>query len=150
MKNTVSIFDRLMGTCKDASINNATLKDIVIRDLLNLLNTTCYFTDSNSNFNNSYIYQSVLNYGIHPLAGKCASEINWLMVEDGIKSAIRAFEPRIQTDSLVVHCHTKDLAHTTYNRVNIEISGVILASPHPERFILQTNLDLETGNFELA
>lgn len=148
MKNTASIYDRLMGFSVRNSISNSALKEVVIRDLLSLLNTNSYYTDRQTNIDHSY--QSVINYGIHPLSGKRASEINWLDVENNIKSAIKAFEPRILPQSLEVKCLTQDATSILYNQVSIEIVGLIRSTPYPEKFILHTNLDLETGNFDLS
>lgn len=150
MKNTASIYDRLMGLNAQGSISNNTLKEVVIRDLLSLLNTSSYYTDKNANTLTDHSYHSVLNYGIHPLSGKRASEINWLDVENNIKSAIRVFEPRILPKSLEVKCLVQDAASLLYNQVSIEIAGLIRSTPYPEKFVLHTNLDLETGNFDLS
>lgn len=147
--NTASIYDRLMQYTSGASISHNQLKEFVIRDLLYLLNTASYHTDNHAYFSQDETYRSVINYGIHPLSGKRASEINWLNVESNISASIKAFESRILPESLEVKClaeHANDILH---NQVNIQITGLIRSNPHPERFVLTTKLDLETGNFNL-
>ena len=150
MKNSISLFDKLMGTSTQKYISNATLKELVIRDLLSLLNTSSYYTDKNADINSNHSYNSVINYGIHPLSGKRASEINWQDVENNITSAIKVFEPRILSRSLEVKCLVQDENSILYNQISIEISGFIHSNPYPERFVLNTSLDLETGNFNLS
>lgn len=149
MKNIASIYDRLMGFNQHSRISNGALKELVIRDLLCLLNTNSYYADKHTNISTNQTYSSVLNYGIHPLSGKRASEINWTEVETNIQCAIKTFEPRIIPQSLEVKCLIQDADSIVHNQVSIEISGMVRSSPYPEKFILHTNLDLETGNFNL-
>ncbi|AWY19336.1 MULTISPECIES: type VI secretion system baseplate subunit TssE [Moraxella] len=145
--NTASIYDRLMQHTSGASISHSQLREFVIRDLLSLLNTASYYTDNHAYFSQNETYHCVMNYGIHPLSGKRASEINWLDVESNITASIRAFESRILPESLEVKCLTKHADDILHNQVSIQITGLIRSSPHPERFVLTTKLDLETGSF---
>ena len=145
--NTASIYDRLMQHIPSASISHSQLRELVIRDLLYLLNTASYYTDNHAYFSQNETYRCVMNYGIHPLSGKRASEIDWLDVENNITASIRAFESRILAESLEVKCLTKHVDDILHNQVSIQITGLIRSSPHPERFVLTTKLDLETGNF---
>lgn len=145
--NTASIYDRLMQYTSGASISHSQLREFVIRDLLSLLNTASYYTDNHAYFSQNETYHCVMNYGIQPLSGKRASEINWLDVESNITASIRAFESRILPESLEVKCLTKHADDILHNQVSIQITGLIRSSPHPERFVLTTKLDLETGSF---
>lgn len=151
-KNTASIFDRLNATDHqelDSGISSHQLKDYVVRDLLYLLNTTSYFYKNGRADETDTAYtHSVLNYGIEPISGRQVSEINWLDVESNIKLAIQLFEPRISQEGLAVKCLLDHEGIAKHNQMNIEIKGLIRSTPYPERFVLHTNLDVETGSFK--
>lgn len=144
-QNIATIFDRLNMDMRNDSLSNKALKNFVIRDLLQLLNTSGYYYNDNL-IDNEYS-QSVINYGIEPISGKRVSEINWTKVEDNIKLAISLFEPRIIPDRLEVVCDLKNDIANQYNQINIEITGLIRSAPYPEKFVLTTKLDVETGSF---
>lgn len=144
-RNTASIFDRLNNDLDSESLSNKSLKDFVIRDLLQLLNTTGYHYDADV-IDNEYS-RSVINFGIEPISGRRVSEINWTQVEENIRLAIRLFEPRIKFDSLEVECNVDGDITTQYNQMTIEIKGLIRSTPYPEKFVLKTSLDVETGSF---
>lgn len=151
-KNIATIFDRLNAansTELDNGISTTQLKNFIIRDLLYLLNTTSYYYDKDSPSRSTTIYSdSVLNYGIEPISGRQVSEINWLDVEANIKLAINCFEPRIMKEGLEVKCLIDEDGIAKHNQMSIEIKGLIRSTPYPERFLLTTNLDVETGSFK--
>ncbi|ENV33878.1 type VI secretion system baseplate subunit TssE [Acinetobacter gerneri] len=152
IKNTASIFDRLIEeNHQDAvlGIDNQKMKNMVIRDLLYLLNTSSFYYSKDDSETQEY-ESSVINFGIKPISGKNVSEIDWAAVERNIMSAIQYFEPRILSESLDVKCILGTDIKAKYNQMNIEIKGFIKSTPFPERFILQTHLDVETGNFRLT
>ena len=147
-KNVATLFDRLTGmnaTEVDSGISASQLKAYVIRDLLYLLNTTSYYYQAD---NTAEYTNSVINYGIEPISGRQVSEINWLNVENNIKLAIKWFEPRIMQEGLEVKCLVDQEGVAKHNQMSIEIKGLIRATPYPERFLLNTQLDVETGSFK--
>lgn len=152
VKNSASIFDRLIEENHNDVVNgvdNHKLKQMVIRDLLHLLNTPSFYYSKDDA--EQYEYErSVLNYGIEPISGKRVVEINWAHVEHNIKQAIRYFEPRILPNDLEVKCILGVDIKAKYNQMNIEVKGFIKLTPFPERFVLHTHLDVETGNFKLT
>lgn len=129
----------------DSGISASQLKAYVIRDLLYLLNTTSYYYQAD---NTAEYTNSVINYGIEPISGRQVSEINWLNVENNIKLAIKWFEPRIMQEGLEVKCLVDQEGVAKHNQMSIEIKGLIRATPYPERFLLNTQLDVETGSFK--
>jgi type VI secretion system protein ImpF len=151
-KNVATLFDRLTATSTteiDNGISATQLKNYVIRDLLYLLNTTSYYYQSEGQLEKATEYaNSVLNYGIEPISGRQVSEINWLTVENNIKLAIKWFEPRIMQEGLEVKCLVDQEGVAKHNQMSIEIKGLIRATPYPERFLLNTQLDVETGSFK--
>src|SRR3546814_6920882 len=74
------------------------LRLAVLRDLRWLLNTVnLQTTDDLSPYR--CVPDSTLNFGVRAMAGKRMSEIDWVDVEDSIRNAIAAFEPRILDSS---------------------------------------------------
>ncbi|EPF74381.1 type VI secretion system baseplate subunit TssE [Acinetobacter rudis] len=152
IKNSISIFDRLIEEHHIEGVNgvdNHKLKQIVIRDLLFLLNTPSFYYSKDDAQSVEY-EKSVINYGIEPISGKRVAEIDWSHVERNIKQAILYFEPRILPNNLEVNCILGIDVKAKYNQMNIEVKGFIKSTPFPERFVLHTNLDVETGNFKLT
>lgn len=151
-RNIATIFDRLNNDMDEENVtglSNHKLKLLVIRDLLHLLNTSSYYYQHEEVLANEYT-TSVINYGVSPISGKRVSEIDWTQVERNIEYAIKIFEPRILKESLEVKCVLGSDIKAKYNQMNIEIKGLIKSTPFPERFVLYTHLDVETGNFKVA
>ena len=150
-KNTASLFDRLNEANHSdliKGIDNQKMKQMVVRDLLSLLNTTSYYYSNEDDRIFEY-ESSVLNFGIEAISGKRVSEIDWVHVERNIQKAIMMFEPRILKTNLEVKCVFGTDTKAKYNLMNIEIKGFIKSTPFPERFVIKTHLDVETGNFDL-
>lgn len=149
-KNIPSLFDRLSEDADHSShqgISNKRMKEMVMRDLIFLLNTTSYYY---TNAEEMYEYEkSVLNFGIETISGKKSSEVDWSYIERNIKTAIQLFEPRIFSDSLQVKCDLDVESELNSNEVKIIISGYIQTNPIPERFVLHANIDIENDNFSM-
>lgn len=151
-----TLFDRL---CDDApsersespdvyTASHTRLREIVLRDLALLLNTTdC------SEVIDVHIYEhaakSCVNYGVPPLAGGYLSEKKWADIERMIRTAIERFEPRLMPQTLRVRPLLKEKASSHYNMLTFEISGHILMSPYPIEFTVQSQVDLENSRIEL-
>lgn len=151
-----TLLDRL---CDDASHesseapqayapNRARMRDIVLRDLSLLLNTT-----DQSDLIDATLYpaaaRSTLNYGVPALAGGYLSEKKWADIERMIRSAITQFEPRLVPQTLRVRPLLKDQDSANYNVLTFEISGHIQISPYPIEFTVQSAVDLENSRIEL-
>lgn len=151
-----TLFDRL---CDDAptdrseapsayTANRSRLREIVLRDLALLLNTT-----DHSELINAQDYpqaaSSCVNYGVPPLAGGYLSEKKWADIERMIRTAIQRFEPRLMPETLQVRPLLKETASTHYNVLTFEISGHICMNPYPIEFTVQSAVDLENSRIEL-
>ncbi|MFC6051553.1 type VI secretion system lysozyme-like protein [Acinetobacter sp. Ac_877] len=149
-KNIPSLFDRLSEDgdySTHQGISNKKMKEMVIRDLLFLLNTTSYYY---TNAEETYEYEkSVLNFGIETISGKKSSDVDWAYIERNIKTAIKLFEPRVLGESLQVKCDLETESDLNSNEVKILISGYIQTNPIPERFVLHANIDIENDNFSM-
>ncbi len=81
--------------------NEAALRATIRRDLAWLLNTTSLGASASLD-RYPHVATSVLNYGVPDLAGKSLQRRTILQRAREIRSAIRAFEPRLDPASLMV------------------------------------------------
>ena len=77
------------------------LRTAVLRDLAALMNAICLGAGDDLS---AYpeVERSVLNYGMPAFAGETASTLDVHDLEEGIRSAILRFEPRVLPNSLLV------------------------------------------------
>lgn len=128
--------------------NRSRLREIVLRDLALLLNTTD-LSDQIDAQKYPEVERSGLNYGVAPLAGGYLSEKKWADIERMIRRAIERYEPRLMRETLVVRPLHKEKAAANYNVLTFEIAGHIRVNPYPIEFIVQTAVDLESSRIEL-
>ena len=124
------------------------MRDAVLRDLAWLFNTTRF--DANMDpATLPHARRSVINFGLPALAGQTASTIEVPDLERAIRQAILDYEPRILPATLRVRAlETAGLDH--HNVIGVEISGQLWAQPLPLELLLRTEIDLETGQVEVA
>ena len=119
----------------------------VLRDLDWLLNTGARSsTEDFAEF--AEVAQSVLNYGIPDMCGTTASGLKPEEFERRLIEAVRHFEPRVLPHSLSVEVHAA-YGQMDHNAITFEIRGDLWAQPVPEALYLRTEVDLETGQYEL-
>ena len=92
---------------------------------------------------------SVLNFGLPPLAGQLASKVDVSLLERAIHQTIVRFEPRILADTLTVHAIESTSVLDTHNLIEFEIRGHLWSQPVPIEILLRTQLDLEAGQVEV-
>jgi type VI secretion system protein ImpF len=124
------------------------MRDAVLRDLAWLFNTTRFDPNMDpATLPNAR--RSVINFGLPALAGQTASTIEVPDLERAIRQAILDYEPRILPATLRVRAlETAGLDH--HNVIGVEISGQLWAQPLPLELLLRTEIDLETGQVEVA
>jgi type VI secretion system protein ImpF len=126
------------------AINRNRLREVVLRDLAWLFNATApgEATDWSQV---PHARNSVLNYGLPPLSGSSASNIDPVLLQSRVRQAILEHEPRILPASLAVEVviSSKQLDH--HNLIGFRISGQLWAQPVPLELLLHTDIDLETG-----
>jgi type VI secretion system protein ImpF len=71
-------------------------------------------------------------------------------LEEGIRSAILRFEPRVLPNTLLVEAMATDNGLGWHNVVSVRISAQVWAQPVPLELLLRTEVDLETGPVALA
>ncbi len=129
-------------------ISKRRLREAVLRDLAWLFNTT-RLDPGMDPVTLPDVRKSVVNYGLPALAGQTASTIEVPDLERAIKQAILEFEPRILPESLQVRAlEIAGLDH--HNVIGVQISGQLWAQPVPLELLVRTEIDLETGQVEVA
>jgi type VI secretion system protein ImpF len=132
---------------QDSVMTKAQLRQAVLRDLGWLFNATQPQPQWTEELPS--IAATVLNFGLPPLAGERVSRLDVHELEAAIARAIRAFEPRILPDSLVVRALESSSVLDTHNTIEFEIRGYLWAQPVPLEILLRTRLDLEAGQVEV-
>jgi type VI secretion system protein ImpF len=129
-------------------ISKRRLREAVLRDLTWLFNTTRLDAHMDpATLPNAR--RSVINYGLPALAGQTASTLEVPDLERAIKQAILDFEPRILPETLSVRAlETTGMDH--HNVIGVQISGQLWAQPLPLELLMRTEIDLETGQVQVA
>jgi len=124
------------------------MREAVLRDLAWLFNTTRLDPDMDpAKF--PYARRSVINYGLPALAGQTSSTLELNDLERAVRQAILDYEPRILPASLRVRAlEVATLDH--HNVIGVEISGQLWSQPIPIDLLVRTEIDLETGQVEVA
>jgi type VI secretion system protein ImpF len=119
----------------------------VLRDLAFLLNAKCSMRgDDCTDF--PAVTKTVVNYGIPDIAGSTISGVSPADVERNVRNAILQFEPRIIAETLEVRIVSQNDS-TNINAIGLEIRGDLWSLPLPESLYVKTEVDLETGCFEV-
>ncbi|CRH29843.1 type VI secretion system baseplate subunit TssE [Pantoea ananatis] len=151
-----SLLDRLTDDAPDKTtesgissiITHSTLRRNVLRDLQWLFNTIN--NEAQHDLSDlTEVQRSVLNFGVAPLAGQNISDIEWQDMQRKMTDAILHFEPRILPQGLQVRCVSDLTSLSLHNVLSIEIKGRLWCVPYPLEFLFRTQVDLESGHFEL-
>jgi type VI secretion system protein ImpF len=86
------------------------------------------------------VRRSVVNYGVPAFAGRSSRDFDREALAKEIKAVLAAFEPRLKESATRVTVSTSDKTG-----LGIEIDGLLIMSPAPERLRLRTLIDLESG-----
>jgi len=116
-------------------------------DLKSLLNTSAHALGEPI-YEFPEVATSVVNYGIPDLVGMTASGVDLDHIERALRQAILAFEPRLIPGTLDVRVFS-DEDDMSHNAISFEIAGELWAQPAPESFYVKTEVDLETGQWEI-
>ncbi|MFC1782175.1 type VI secretion system baseplate subunit TssE, partial [Planctomycetota bacterium] len=119
----------------------------VLRDLKWLLNSGSYSLVENLD-DFEEVARSVLNFGVPDLCGLTYSGIRIPDLERAVQEAIKFFEPRIVPKTLSVRVIAES-PDAVGNAVDFEIKGELWAEPIPDQIFVRTEIDLETGHWEL-
>lgn len=145
-----SLLDRLTDNNRSAkrdgpdtqALTLPQLRAAVLRDLGWLLNTTNL--DSLDDLGDSpQIKKSTLNYGIPGLSGLLESSARVRTLEEELANSIRAFEPRIKSETVRVRARGAT-ENGGMRALVFEIAGELWAQPVPVQLFVETKIDIET------
>ncbi len=86
------------------------------------------------------VRRSVVNYGVPSFSGRSSRDFDRDELAREIRTILGRFEPRLEKGTTVVKVTLADKAG-----VRIEIDGVLIMTPTPERLRLRTTINLENG-----
>lgn len=136
-------------------VNADVLREAVRRDIEMLFNIERYEADflltpkEAATFENPgdlledfpNVKSSVVNYGVPAFAGKLDTSFDNNQLAKELKEVVQNYEPRFKRESVRVKVVTN-----RKTGMRIEIDGILMLSPVPERLRLSTSVDLDNGN----
>jgi type VI secretion system protein ImpF len=129
-------------------LSPAKLRDSVRRDLTWLFNSINLAATVDLE-DYPQVQRSTLNYGLPDLAGRTASSIDRAALERVLRRAIWEFEPRLNRNAVKVRL-VADYDQMNHNAMCFTIEAELWAQPLPLRLFLRTEVDLETGEFNVS
>ena len=91
------------------------------------------------------VRRSVVNFGVPPFAGRSTRDFDRDVLTREIRAVLAVFEPRLKESATRVAVSLSEKSG-----IAIEIEGLLVMSPAPERLRLRTLIDLETGRAETS
>ena len=140
--------DSRVEAAESRVINRTRLRELVLRDLAWLFNTT-QPTDGLDAETHPHAARSVLNFGLPALSGRYLSAVDLQALQGGVRRAILQHEPRILPGTLTVEAVVNDQQADHHNQLGFRISGQLWAQPVPLELLLRTDIDLETGRIAI-
>ncbi len=140
--------DKKLEPRQQRVISKRGMRDAVLRDLTWLFNTTRLDPDMDP-VTLPYARRSVINFGLPALSGQTASSIEVTDLERAVRQAILDFEPRILPATLRVRT-LESGNFEQHNVIGVEISGQLWSQPIPIDLLVRTEIDLESGQVEVA
>ena len=128
-------------------ISATRLRDCVTRDMSWLLNCVNLGGDALADY--PEVAGSVLNFGIPDLTGAALSGIKADALRRQVRDAILAFEPRLTPATLQVTVKA-DTQRMDRQSLVFNIASEMWAQPIPLNLYLKTEVDLETGRFNVS
>lgn len=95
------------------------------------------------------VQASVVCYGIPAYSGKVQSSFNAEDVAWSIRERIIAYETRIEAATLSVTAADPE-GGGKFNRMRFTIHGYLRADPLPIEFVVQSELDMESGSAKIT
>jgi type VI secretion system protein ImpF len=126
--------------------NMRRLRECVFRDLRWLLNSMSLDTTEKLE-RYPEVERSVLNYGMPALAGRTMSSIDPRATAERIAAAIRCFEPRLAKVRVTAE---KRAAGSHEFALEFKIDAELWGQPAPQHLLMNTRIDLDTGQVSLA
>jgi type VI secretion system protein ImpF len=149
-----SLLDRLTDTRPDVRSNAGgvrvltvdELREGVRRDLAALFNATALEVVEDLE-DYPHVQRSTLNFGMPDMSGKTASGVDLKELERSLNRVIHDFEPRLIEDTVKVSSELFDAK--SHNTMVATIEAELWSQPLPQKLMLRTELDLESGEVKL-
>jgi type VI secretion system protein ImpF len=125
------------------------LRAAVLRDLSYLLNTSAA-PRGDEIYEFPLASQSVVNFGMPDSTGLASSGLSMAKMESTLRKAIEVFEPRIMPAGLQIRIVGEDDPTRAPTTIAFEIAGEFCPLPMPEALFVRTEIDLETGQYDVA
>ncbi|KRE88313.1 type VI secretion system lysozyme [Frateuria sp. Soil773] len=151
-----SLLDRLVDDepsrteeSREKRVISATrLRECVTRDMAWLLN--CVNLAAVEDLDDyPEVARSVLNFGIPDLTGTVLAGVDASVLQRQIREAILAYEPRLTAGTLRVTVNV-DPSRMDRQSLAFNIESEMWAQPIPLNLYLKTEVDLETGKFNVS
>ncbi len=146
-----SVYDRLLGAqLTEGSTRGQLLRDLkqsVRRDLENLLNTRCRFSDPDllKKDRNSELRKSLVAYGIPDFTGAVMSRNEAKRaLREIVEETLEIFEPRFVSVKVTVDDSSK-----SDRSLNLRIDATLYAEPAPEPVVFESRMELATSEVEV-
>ncbi len=140
--------DKKLEPREQRVMSKSRMRQAVLRDLAWLFNATRSGAGVDA-VKAPYAARSVVCFGLPAFSGRTASSLEVADLERGIRQAILDYEPRILPSTLQVRAlEVEHLEH--HNVIGVEIRGDLWAQPVPLELLVRTEIDLETGQVEIA
>jgi type VI secretion system protein ImpF len=149
-----SLLDRLTDVRPDVRTSSGAvrvlsmdeLRDGVRRDLAALFNATSLeVVEDLTDY--PHVQRSTLNFGMPDLSGRTASGLDVPELERSLQRAIHEFEPRLLEDTVKISSEAYDAK--SHNTMVAIIEAELWSQPLPQKLMLRTELDLESGDVKL-
>lgn len=129
-------------------ISATRLRDCVARDISWLLNCVNLGTGVELD-DYPEVARSVLNFGIPDLTGMALAGVDASALQRQLREALLAFEPRLTGNTLRVVVNA-DGKRMDQQSLVFNIESEMWAQPIPLNLYLKTEVDLETGRFNVS
>lgn len=139
--------DKAAETASNRVIDVGRLREIILRDLEWLLNTSNIESQHNlEGFPN--VARSVLNYGVTDISGSISTTNRVFEIRQAIRTSVETFEQRILPETLEIDVRQEKAG--TGAIISFDIRGELWAEPVPVDLYLRTAFDVTTGAVKLS
>jgi type VI secretion system protein ImpF len=140
--------DKVAESREKRVISASRLRECVVRDIAWLLNCV-NLGQEDALAPYPEVARSVVNFGIPDLTGAAVSGLDAGVLQRKVREAIVAFEPRLIPTTLQVTA-TTDTQGMDGRSLTFSIASEMWAQSIPLNLYLKTDVDLETGRFDVA
>lgn len=139
--------DKAAETASNRVIDVGRLREIILRDLEWLLNTSNIESQHDlEGFPN--VARSVLNYGVTDISGSISTTNRVFEIRQAIRTSVETFEQRILPETLEIDVRQEKVG--TGAIISFDIRGELWAEPVPVDLYLRTAFDVTTGAVKLS